>query len=135
MIARSAGEVLEKHVTLDIEGIDRLYLNAYQPLLQTPGGVVNFFKRQRGAQVASTVLMAPMTRAFVRSVERFSREHGIETVRFARHQRKDEETLARLRHFEAGQQPATGTRAFPRKACPREGGDLTGFRIRKCSNV
>ena len=40
MIARSVGEVLEKHVTLDIEGIDRLYLNAYQPLLQMPGGVV-----------------------------------------------------------------------------------------------
>lgn len=101
MIAQRAGEVLEKHVVLDIEAIDRLYLNAYQPLLQLPGGVVNFFKQRRGAQVASTVLMAPMTRAFVRSVEGFSRRHGIDMVRFAKRQRKDDETLARLRGFAA----------------------------------
>ena len=87
MVAHNAGHVLEKHVVLDIEGIDRLYLNAYQPLLQLPGGVVNFFKQRRGAQVASTVLMAPMTRSFVRSVEGFSRRHGIAMVRFAKQQR------------------------------------------------
>jgi hypothetical protein len=39
----------------DIEGIDRLYLNAYQPRLQMCGGVVGFFREQRGAVVASAI--------------------------------------------------------------------------------
>jgi hypothetical protein len=101
MITGNAGQVLEKHVTLDVEGIDRLYLNAYQPLLQMPGGVVRFFKQRRGAQVASTTLMAPMTRAFVCAVEDFARAHRIETVRFTKGQRKDDVTRARLRGFAA----------------------------------
>ena len=63
MIAQTVAELLEEGVTLDIEGIDRLYLNAYQPMLQTGGGVAYFFKQHRGAQVASTTLMAPMSRS------------------------------------------------------------------------
>ena len=43
MIAHNVAELLDKHVVLDVEGIDRLYLNAYQPMLQTGGGVVAFF--------------------------------------------------------------------------------------------
>jgi hypothetical protein len=39
MINQNLGELLQDKVTLDIEGIDRLYLNAYQPLLQAGGGV------------------------------------------------------------------------------------------------
>ena len=31
MIPRSVAEVLEQHVTLKVEGIDRMYLNAYYP--------------------------------------------------------------------------------------------------------
>ena len=42
MIKHNLGELLEEKVTLDIEGIDRLYLNAYQPMLQTGGGVSVF---------------------------------------------------------------------------------------------
>jgi hypothetical protein len=36
---------LDGHVGLDSEGIDRLYLNLYQPRLQTGGGVVAFFTK------------------------------------------------------------------------------------------
>ena len=52
MIEHTLRELLEDKVELDIEGIDRLYLNAYQPRLQTGGGVVSFFREHRGAQVA-----------------------------------------------------------------------------------
>lgn len=38
-IARTASEVLSDHVTLEIEGIDRLYLNLYVPILQNPRGI------------------------------------------------------------------------------------------------
>ena len=37
-VARSVAEVLERHVTLEVECIDRMYLNAYVPILQTEGG-------------------------------------------------------------------------------------------------
>jgi hypothetical protein len=39
------GELLTEKVALDIEGIDRLYLNLYQPMLQTGAGVATFFKQ------------------------------------------------------------------------------------------
>jgi hypothetical protein len=87
-------------VVLDIEGIDRLYLNAYQPRLQTGGGVVGFFREHRGAQVASTTLMAPMSKDFVKRIHTFATQHGIELVRFAKGQRKDEVTAQRLEHFD-----------------------------------
>jgi hypothetical protein len=34
-LPRSVADVLERHVTFEIESIDRMYLNAYQPLLQS----------------------------------------------------------------------------------------------------
>jgi len=37
------GELLTEKVTLDVQGIDRLYLNLYQPLLQTGAGVARLF--------------------------------------------------------------------------------------------
>ena len=30
-VPRSVAEVLKQHVTLEVEGIDRMYLNVYQP--------------------------------------------------------------------------------------------------------
>ena len=86
-------------MTLDIEGIDRLYLNAYQPRLQTGGGVVGFFREHRGAQVASTTLMAPMSQDFVKQIHTFAKQHELELVHFTKGQRKDEVTTARLKDF------------------------------------
>ncbi len=77
MIGQTVAELLDGHVGLDCEGIDRLYLNLYPPRLQTGGGVVAFFKGHRGAQVASTTLMAPMTPEFAAAVQRFAKQHGI----------------------------------------------------------
>ncbi len=47
MITRTVPELLDGHVTLDVEGIDRINLNAYQPMLQTGGGVVIFQEASR----------------------------------------------------------------------------------------
>ena len=99
MITRSVAQLLAEHVTLDVEGIDRLYLNAYQPRLQTGAGVAAFFKGHRGARVASTTLMAPMSRAFVDEIERFARREEVEVVRFTKGQRKDTVTKDRLKRF------------------------------------
>jgi hypothetical protein len=97
MVDQSVGELLKDRVTLDLEGIDRLYLNLYQPRLQTGGGVATFFKVHRGAKVASTVLMAPITHAFVKAIHAFAKREGVDLVAFAKGQRKDEVTRERLK--------------------------------------
>jgi hypothetical protein len=99
MIEQTVAELLKDHVTLDLEGIDRLYLNLYQPRLQTGGGVATFFKGHRGAKVASTVLMAPITHAFVKAIHAFAKREGVAIVPFAKGQRKDEVTRERLKDF------------------------------------
>ena len=63
-----------------------------------------FFKGHRVAQVASTTLLAPMTREFAAAVQRFAKQHGIEVVHFEKGPRKDEETPRRIENFD----PAEG---------------------------
>ena len=41
-VARSAAEVLSEHVTLEVECIDRMYLNLYVPILQREQGIAHF---------------------------------------------------------------------------------------------
>lgn len=64
-IARSVAEVLAGHTTLEVQCIDRMYLNVYVPLLQTGAGTWHHFREMRGNPVPSSALMAPMTRRFV----------------------------------------------------------------------
>jgi hypothetical protein len=39
---QSVAEVLRDHVVLELEGIDRMYLNVYVPVLQAVEGVLKF---------------------------------------------------------------------------------------------
>ena len=89
-LPRSVADVLQQHVTLEVEGIDRMYLNVYQPRLQTDRGVAAFFRFHRGATFASSALMDPMSKAFVAAVERFVEQEQIPLVTFAKGQRKDD---------------------------------------------
>lgn len=83
MIEQALESLLEDKVTLDLEGIGRLYLNACQPRLQTGGGVVGFFREHRGARVASTMLAGSMSKNFVRQIQSFAKQQDVEIVRFA----------------------------------------------------
>jgi hypothetical protein len=40
----NVNEILDGHIVLDLECLDRIYLNAYVPDLQVPGQVVTFFQ-------------------------------------------------------------------------------------------
>jgi hypothetical protein len=93
-------DVLDGHVTLEVECIDRMYLNLYVPKLQYETGVVGFFKGHRGATFASSVLMDPMTKDFVKAVERFVEDNDVDLVPFEKGQRKDDVALAYLAAFE-----------------------------------
>ena len=100
-VARSVADVLDEHVTLEVECIDRMYLNVYQPRLQHVNGAVWFFRGHRGATFASSALMDPITKSFVASIHRFCRDTGVPMVDFARGQRKDDIAHDYLTGFEA----------------------------------
>jgi hypothetical protein len=89
-IPRSVADVLRHHVILEVEGIDRMYLNVYQPKLQTEKQAACFFRFQRGQPVASSSLMGVMTNAFLRQVDAFVEQHHIPVVPFKKNQRKDD---------------------------------------------
>ena len=73
-LPRSVAEVLKQHVTLEVEGIDRMYLNVYQPQLQTDRGVAAFFRFHRGATFASSCSWTPSaSRSSLRSIASSSR--------------------------------------------------------------
>jgi hypothetical protein len=99
-LPRSAAGVLAGHVLFEIEAIDRMYLNLYQPRLQHGAGIAAFFVGHRGHRFASSALMAPMTRAFVADIDHFAAARGLDLVRFTKGQRKDEVTGEYLRRAE-----------------------------------
>ena len=83
-------ELLRDHVSLQVECLDRIYLNGYVPRLQMPGQLVNFLTYHRGYKVPSPVLLDQMTKSFRQSVERFAKDQGIPVVRFNHGERKDD---------------------------------------------
>jgi hypothetical protein len=99
-VPRTAAEVLAEHVTLEVECIDRMFLNVYQPMLQHVNGVVGFFRGHRGHPFASSALMDPISKAFVASIHRYCRDHDVELVEFAKGQRKDDLAGEHLARFE-----------------------------------
>jgi hypothetical protein len=89
-LPRSAAEVIGQHVALEVECIDRLYLNVYQPRLQSERGVASFFRFHRGHPFASSALMDPISKAFITAVEDFAQQHQIPLLTFAKGQRKED---------------------------------------------
>src|SRR5436190_23171713 len=86
----TVADVLDRHVTFEIESIDRMYCNVYQPRLQYPRGAAAFFHYHRGHMFASSALMAPMTKAFVASSYDFIDRNGVDLVHVVENKRKDE---------------------------------------------
>src|SRR5512135_1419601 len=99
-LPRSAADVLADHVLFEIEAIDRMYLNLYQPRLQHGAGIAAFFVGHRGHRFASSALMAPMTAAFTANIGHFIAARGLDLVRFAPGQRKDLVTAGYLQRAE-----------------------------------
>jgi hypothetical protein len=89
-LAHSVSEILRDHVTLEVESIDRMYLNAIVPVLQSGGGIAWFFREHRGHSFASSALMAPMSRGFVSAIEDFARCENVDLITFEKKQRKEE---------------------------------------------
>lgn len=99
-VPRSVAEIIHKHVTLEVEGIDRMYLNVYQPKLQHELGVVSFFRFHRKQPVASSALMEPISAAFIANMEAFAQQHDIPLFSFEKGQRKDDVATAYRDRFQ-----------------------------------
>ena len=54
-------ELLREHVSLDLECVDRVYMNGYIPVMQSSGGLVYFLEHQRGQPIASPALLGEIT--------------------------------------------------------------------------
>jgi len=98
-VAHSVAEVLRSKVDLEVECIDRMYLNIYVPQLQHDKGVVGFFRYHRGHTFASSALMKPISDQFVAELEGFAAEQKVPLIRFEKGQRKDDVAREHLARF------------------------------------
>ena len=98
-IPQTANDVLSDHVTLEVECIDRMYLNLYVPLLQTSGGINFYWTEMRGFKFASSALMKPMTQEFVARIEEFASREHIDIISFEKGQRKEDVAAEYLARF------------------------------------
>ena len=103
-LSKSVAELQREHVVLELECIDRMYLNAYVPQLTSEAGVAGFVRGHLGYRFASTKQVAEMTEAFVQSIMQFGLDHKIDLVRFKKGQRKDDVMRARLHAFKKNHQ-------------------------------
>ena len=97
--ARTVSDVLRDHVALELECVDRMYLNVYVPLLQRPQGVAHYLREMCGYRVPSSALLVPRTRDFVAAIGRFVKRERIDLIRFHRGERKDDRAQDYLRRY------------------------------------
>jgi hypothetical protein len=82
--------LLRDHVTLSCRSVDRIFLQAYVPRLQTVGWVCQFLRWQRGYSIPSSAAFGKIGDAYVAEVYRFARANGIPVRRFVRGETKEE---------------------------------------------
>src|SRR5680860_1515466 len=68
----TVNDLLDDHVALDIECLDRIYLNGYLPNLQVGGQVVSFMTQHLGYRIPSPAIMEKIGPAFRRAVKGFA---------------------------------------------------------------
>ncbi len=98
----TVNEVLGGHVALDIECLDRVYLNAYVPILQSSGQVVAFMTQYLDLPIPSPALFDKIGQKFRRSVASFAEANGIPWVKFAKDDRKADVMAPYLKQAAAG---------------------------------
>ncbi len=80
----TVNDVLDGHVVLDIQCLDRIYLNAYVPKLQTSAQVVAFLSGHLGYPFPSPALFNQIGQRFRRAVASFAEANDIPWVKFGK---------------------------------------------------
>ncbi|QUQ72402.1 hypothetical protein [Kutzneria sp. CA-103260] len=99
----TVSDLLDGHVSLDLECLDRVYLNGYVPNLQVGGQVVSFMTQHLGYPIPSPAILEKIDTAFRRAVSAFAESEHVPVVQFAKNDRKID---VMRRHLAA--QAATG---------------------------
>jgi hypothetical protein len=82
-------DIIRHHVSLEVRCIDRLYLHAYMPKLQTSGGLCYFLHDHLGHPIPSPALFRPLHDRFVTAIAPFAQRHRIPLITFDPGARKD----------------------------------------------
>lgn len=83
-------ELLNGHITLEVECVDRLYLNGYIGKLATSGGLVTFMREQLGKPIPSPVVLGQVTEKFREAVKAKAEAEAIPIYQFSHKERKDD---------------------------------------------
>ena len=98
-LPRTVADVIASHVTLELESLDRVYLNVYQPKLQTPRAVFHFLREHYGEGAVSSHQMKAITEQFLENIEDYVLEHEIPVISFEKGQRKEDVAAKYLATF------------------------------------
>src|ERR1700694_2984102 len=71
------GTLLRDHVTLKVRSIDRIFLQAYVPGLQSVGQVCTFLRWQRGFRIPSSAVFGKIGEQYVDEIGRFAERSRI----------------------------------------------------------
>ena len=80
-------DIVAGHVSLEIEGFDRIYLNGWVPALQTSGQVAGWLG-WRGFPIASPAALGKISQGFRAAVRRYADGNDIPWVVFRKGDRK-----------------------------------------------
>src|SRR3954451_16416186 len=83
-------ELLDGNVTLEVECLDRLYLNGYIGRLATGAGLGVFRREQLGKPVASPVVLGQISEKFRETVKTLAQQDSIPVYQFRHKERKDD---------------------------------------------
>lgn len=94
----NVAELIREHVTLTVDCVDRIYLNAYVPALHSSGGVVSFLRR-RGGAIPSPALFGQLTDGFKTALRAWAEREQVPWVEFTKGARKDDVVAPYRRRF------------------------------------
>ena len=83
-------ELLDGHVTLEVECLDRLYLNGYIGKLATGPGLMMYMRGQLGKPVPSPVVLGQISEKFRDGVKTLAEREDVPLYQFRHKERKDD---------------------------------------------
>jgi hypothetical protein len=89
-LPHTVADVIDQHVTLELESLDRVYLNVYQPKLQTPRAMFYFLREFHGEGAVSSWKMRSITLRFLKNVADYAEKHNVPVIPFEKGQRKED---------------------------------------------
>ena len=74
--------LLREHVTLKYRSLDRIFLQAYVPKLQTVGQVCIFLRWVRKFKIPSSAAFGQISKAYEKAVHKYAADNDIPVVRY-----------------------------------------------------